>query len=107
MPAALRAARTLQASTNHGKGARHLVYVILLYAPRRGQRWGLYVRQTSRDPDWRFDQHKAGYNSSGPVRRFGVRLLSEFVEHLNPLQQWESLKLEEGLAEVLRNAGVP
>ena len=107
MPAALRAARTLRASTKDGAGARHSVYVILLHDPRRSQSWGLYVGQTSRDPDWRFDQHKAGYKSSGAVRRFGIRLLPEFVEHLNPLQQWESLDLEEALAEVLRDAGVP
>ena len=46
-------------------GARHSVYVILLHDPRRRQSWGLYVGQTSRDPDWRFDQHKAGYKASG------------------------------------------
>jgi hypothetical protein len=34
-------------------------------------------------------------------------LLPEFAEHLNPLQQWESLDLEEALAEILRDAGVP
>ena len=107
MPAALRAARTLRASTKDGAGARHSVYVILLHDPRRSQPWGLYVGQTSRDPDWRFDQHKAGYRSSGAVRRFGVRLLPEFVGHLDPLQQWESLDLEEALAEVLQDAGVP
>ena len=107
MPSALRAARTLGASTKGGAGARHSVYVVLLHDLRRPQPWGLYVGQTSRDPDWRFDQHKAGYKSSGAVRRFGVRLLPEFVEHLNPLQQWESLDLEEALAEALRKAGVP
>jgi hypothetical protein len=107
MSAALRAARTLRASTTSSNGAKHSVYVILLHDCRRPRPWGLYVGQTSRDPDWRFDQHKAGYKSSGHVRRFGVRLLPEFVEHLNPLQQWESLDLEEGLADVLRNSGVP
>jgi hypothetical protein len=107
MPAALRAALALRASTKDRRRARHSVYVILLHDPRRPQPWGMYVGQTSRDPDWRFDQHKAGYKSSGAVRRFGVQLLPEFVEHLNPLQQWESLDLEEGLAEVLREAGVP
>jgi predicted GIY-YIG superfamily endonuclease len=107
MPQALRAARTLQASTKGGSGARHSVYVILLHDPRRPQRWGLYVGQTSRDPDWRFDQHKAGYKASGAVRRFGVRLLPEFVDHLNPLQQWESLDIEEALADTLRDEGVP
>ncbi len=106
MPEALRAAQTLRASTKAGPRARHSVYVILLKDPRRSPPWGLYVGQTSRDPDLRFDQHKAGYKASGPVRRFGVRLLPEFVDHLNPLQRWESLDLEEALAEVLRDAGV-
>lgn len=107
MPRALRAARSLQASTRGQAGARHHVYAILLHDARRRQPWGLYVGQTSRDPDWRFDQHKAGYKSSGPVRRFGVCLLPEAVDHLNPLHQWESLELEEALAETFRDAGVP
>ena len=107
MPAALRAARKLRARTTCSKGAKHSVYVILLHDSRLHRPWGLYVGQTSRDSDWRFDQHKAGYKSSGPVRRFAVRLLPEFVEHLNPLQRWESLDLVEGLAEILRDAGVP
>lgn len=101
------AAQTLRASTKDGRGARHSVYVILLHDIRRASPWGLYVGQTSRDPDWRFDQHKAGYKASGAVRRFGVCLLPDLFEHLNPLHQWESLDLEEALAETLREAGVP
>jgi hypothetical protein len=106
IPEALRAARTLQASTVGQTGAHHSVYVILLHDARRRQPWGLYVGQTSRDPDWRFDQHKAGYKASGPVRRFGVCLLPEVVEHLNPLHQWESLDLEAALAETFREVGI-
>ena len=107
MPRAVRAAGTLSAITAGQAGAKHSVYVILLHDPRVPQRWGLYVGQTSRDPDWRFDQHKAGYKASGSVRRFGVRLLPELVDHLNPMRQWESLELEAGLAETFRAAGVP
>ena len=107
MPNALRAARTLRATTLGAPRAGHSVYVILLHDPRRHRPWGLYVGQTSRDPDWRFDQHKAGYKASGPVRRFGVRLLPELVGHLNPMRQWESLDLEAALAEAFRAAGVP
>jgi hypothetical protein len=103
---AARAARTLRATTAGETGAGHSVYVVLLHDPRRRDPWGLYVGQTSRDPDWRFDQHKAGYKASSAVRRFGVQLLPEVVEHLNPMRQWESLDLEAALADALRNAGV-
>jgi hypothetical protein len=81
--------------------------VILLHDPRRGERWGLYVGQTSRDPDWRFDQHKAGYKASGAVKRFGIRLLSDLVEHLNPMSGPESLVMEAALAKAFRASGVP
>ena len=67
---------------------------------------GLYVGQTSRDPDWRFDQHKSDYRASGSVKRFGVQLLPELFEHLNPLLRWESLEIKAALADVFRNAGV-
>ena len=68
---ARRAAAGLGATTRAARGASHSVYVVLLYDVRRADPWGLYVGQTSRDPDWRFDQHKQGYKSSGAVRRFG------------------------------------
>jgi predicted GIY-YIG superfamily endonuclease len=107
MGRAERAALMLQAVTARERGAKHSVYVILLHDPRLGGRWGLYVGQTARDPDWRFDQHKAGYKASGAVRRFGVNLLPSLVQHLNPLREWESLELEAALAQAFRAAGVP
>ena len=107
MTAARRAAHRLRAATVGTRRATHSVYVVLLHDPTFPQRWGLYVGQTSRDPDWRFDQHKLGYKASGAVRRFGVHLLPELAEHLNPLQQWESLELEAALADAFREAGVP
>ena len=105
--AARRAARTLRATTVGTRRASHSVYVVLLHDPAFPPRWGLYVGQTSRDPDWRFDQHKLGYKASGAVRRFGVRLLPDLVDHLTPVQSWESLELEAALAELFRRAGVP
>lgn len=107
MARARRAALSLSASTRGKSGAHHSVYVILLHDPRRTGRWGLYVGQTSRDPDWRFDQHKVGYKASSAVRRFGVRLMPELTEHLNPLTSWESLEIEAALADAFRRDGVP
>jgi hypothetical protein len=104
---AQRAALRLRATTLAATGATHSVYVVLLKDSRRVGRWGLYVGETSRDPDLRFDQHKSGYKASGPVRRFGVRLLPELVAHLNPLRRWEAIELESALADAFRQAGVP
>ncbi|HEY8618242.1 hypothetical protein [Phenylobacterium sp.] len=107
MGRAERTAASFRATTAGARGAGHSVYVALLHDPRRRDPWGLYVGQTSRDPDLRFDQHKAGYKASGAVRRFGVRLLPELTAHLNPLRAWEALELEAALAEAFAAAGVP
>ena len=101
------AARTLGAATAGRPGAHHSVYVVLLHDPRGAGRWGLYVGQTAREPDLRFDQHKAGHKASRPVRRFGVRLLPELVAHLNPMMGWEAIDLEAALADAFRAADVP
>jgi predicted GIY-YIG superfamily endonuclease len=107
MSKAERVSGRLQATTVRSRGAGHCVYVVLLHDPGRREAWGLYVGQTVRDPDVRFDQHKAGYKASGVVRRFGVRLLPDMVAHLNPMRRWEALELEAGLAEEFRMAGIP
>ena len=101
-----RIARGFRATTAGARGARYHVYLVLLHDPAPIGRWGLYVGQTGRDPDLRFDQHKAAYKASGAVRRFGIGLLPELVAHLNPMQGWESLELEAALAEAFRGAGI-
>lgn len=106
MADALAAARSLGATSRKARGAKHSVYVALLHDPTRDAPWGVYVGQTGRDPDIRFDQHKAGYKASGAVRRFGVRLLPELTAHLNPMRAWEAIDLEEALAEAFRAAGI-
>lgn len=107
MPQAARVARSFSAQTRGQPGSGHSVYLILLHDPGYGGRWGLYVGQSSRDPDLRFDQHKSGYKASGAVKRFGLRLLPTLVEHLNPMKAREALEIEAGLAEALRQAGIP
>lgn len=107
LPKAFRVAKSYKAVSHRARGARHSVYVVLLHNPDRPDPWGLYVGQTGRDPDWRFDQHKTGYKASGAVRRFGVHLLPGMVEHLNPMRAWEALEIEAGLAESFIQAGIP
>lgn len=107
MLAAERAALKFKATTRKTRGAKSHVYVALLHDPRGIGRYGLYVGMTSRDPDLRFDQHKSGYKASGPVKRFGVRLIPDLTDHLNPMRRWEAADLEAALAEAFRAAGVP
>jgi predicted GIY-YIG superfamily endonuclease len=107
MGKARRAAQGLRATTARTRGAKHRVYVVLLEDRRRACRWGLYVGETSQDADVRFDQHKTGYKASRYANRFGVRLLPDLVEHLNPMKRWEGLELEAALAEEFRRVGVP
>jgi hypothetical protein len=106
MKKAERIAHSFRTTTSGERGASHSVYVVLLHDPARNGRWGLYVGQTSLDPDWRFDQHKSGYKASSVVRRFGVRLMPNLVEHLNPMKGWEALDLEAVLATAFRDAGI-
>ena len=107
MTRAALAARELKATTAGGRGANQSVYVILLHNPANTDPWGLYVGQTSLDPDLRFDQHKAGYKASKAAKRFGTRLLPGLVAHLNPMQRWEALELEAALADAFRAARIP
>ena len=107
MDEARRAALRLGASTRGRRGAAHSVYVVLLRNPARAQPWGLYVGQTARDPDQRFDQHKTGYKASRAVKRFGVCTMPALTRHLNPMLGWEATDLEAALADALRAAGVP
>ena len=106
MGRAIRVAHGFRATTLKAPRAGQSVYVALLKDPRRRDPWGLYVGQTSRDPDLRFDQHKKGYKDSGAVRRFGVKLLPELTSHLNPMRRWEALEIETALAEAFREAGL-
>src|SRR6266403_2353493 len=76
----------------------HSVYVVLLsdraltelsilrLNPKRdpGKRCG-YVGMTGLPVDHRFENHKNGYKAARLVRKYGVRLLPDLFEHLNPM----------------------
>jgi hypothetical protein len=62
-------------------------------------------RCCGREPDHRFENHKNGYKSAWVVRKYGVRLMPELYEHLNPMPFEAALQMESELAEDLRAAG--
>ena len=72
---------------------------ILHFLPGPGQ------RLPSLTPDERFANHKAGNKAASVVKRYGLRLLPEFYEHLNPMPFEAATQMEKDLAEDLRRAG--
>ena len=65
----------------------------------------VYVGLTGLSPDKRFANHKKGIKAASMVRRFGVKLLPELYEHLNPMPYDAAAQMEKDLAEDLRAAG--
>jgi len=96
----------------------HNVYVILLDPKASRHRTILrsnpnrdaakpcvYVGMSGLPPEHRFENHKHGYKAAWVVEKYGVRLLPELYEHLNPMPYEAALQMESELAEDLRNEG--
>ena len=97
---------------------RHNVYVVLLSKaalkdlsimrrnPARDPvKPVVYVGMTGLPVDHRFENHKNGYKSGRLVRKYGVRLLPELYEHLNPMPYEYAVQMEKDLADDLRAQG--
>ena len=65
----------------------------------------VYVGMTGLMPEERFANHKAGIKDAALVKRYGIRLLPELYEHLNPMPFEAAAQMEKDLAEDLRRAG--
>jgi hypothetical protein len=52
-----------------------------------------------------FANHKAGIKAASLVKRYGIRLLPDLYEHLNPMPFEAAAQMEMDLAEDLRRAG--
>ena len=96
----------------------HYVYVVLLdpavgrlrkvraLNPHRNPKKPcVYVGMTGLTPEERFANHKAGIKAASIVKRYGIRLLPELYEHLNPMPFDAAAQMEQDLAEDLRRAG--
>jgi hypothetical protein len=96
----------------------HHVYVVLLdntvleerkvtaLNPKRDpKKLCVYVGMTGIPPIERFQNHKDGYKSSHYVQKYGVRLLPELYEYLNPMPYEAACQMEKDLAEDLREQG--
>ena len=65
----------------------------------------VYVGMTGLGPEERFANHKAGTKAAWVVKRYGLGLLPELYEHLNPMPFEAAAQMERDLAEDLRRAG--
>ena len=100
------------------KAFHHNVYVILLsdavakhpsilrLDPKRDAlKPCVYVGMTGVPVDQRLENHKNRYKSAWVVRKYGVRLMPELYEHLNPMPFEAAVQMELELAKDLRAAG--
>lgn len=65
----------------------------------------VYVGMSGLPPEHRFENHRHGYKAAWVVEKYGVRLMPELYEHLNPMPYDAALQMETDLAEDLRRAG--
>ena len=65
----------------------------------------VYVGMTGLPVDHRFENHRNGYKSSRMVQRYGLRLLPELYQHLNPMPFEAAAQMEKDLTEDLRAEG--
>ena len=67
----------------------------------------VYVGQSVRRPELRFEQHKEGYRSNNYAKEFGIRLRPDFYEKYNPIPtRRDALDIEKMISKQLRNKGI-
>ena len=67
----------------------------------------VYVGQSIRKPELRFEQHKEGYKSNTYAKRFGLKLRPDLYEKYNPIPtRKDAEEIEEMLGKELRNLGL-
>lgn len=100
------------------KAVHYHVYVILLDAkvgrlarvkllnPERDlKKPCIYVGMTGLDPADRLINHLTGHKASRFAKQYGIRLMPELYQDLNPLTYDEAVVAEAGLARRLRAEG--
>jgi hypothetical protein len=65
----------------------------------------VYVGMTGLDPDIRFDKHKAGIQSNKYAQKYGLRLMPEIYEKLNPMPYGDAQYMEVDLGLRLKDRG--
>jgi len=100
-------ARHVASNFKRHRPGRHHVYVVLLEGfARRGERFGMYVGESSRRPENRLSKHLEGGQVSARCHRMMRSLLHSLFAHLNPLHPDEARELEVALVLAFEAAGL-
>jgi hypothetical protein len=79
---------------------------ILRLNPNRDQaKPCVYVGMTGLAVQDRFENHKEGQKSASVAKKYGIRLMPELYEYLNPMPFEAAAQMEKDLAEDLRAEG--
>lgn len=87
-------------------GQRSICVVLLSKNNGVDLKYSLYVGQTGKSPDERFEEHKAGYKASRHVKRHGVCLLPRLFQHLHSMSTAEANGVEAELAIGFADTGI-
>ena len=88
-------------------GGRNNIYLVLLdYADRGAEPYGVYVGMSHYAPAVRFDQHKAGIRAAGSVLKRGLEVLTGPTLHLQFIERVQAARIEQQLAQALRDEGL-
>jgi hypothetical protein len=79
--------------------------ILLLNPNRQATKPCVYVGMTGLSVEQRFENHKKGQKSAWVVKKYGLRLMPELYEFLNPMPFEAAAQMEKDLAEDLRADG--
>ena len=65
----------------------------------------VYVGMTGLTPEQRIENHLNGYKAAKVVKKYGLRLLPELYEDMNPMSYAQAVETEVLVAKNLRKAG--
>jgi hypothetical protein len=83
------------------------VYLILLRAQDSAAGpWGVYVGETNKTPEQRYEEHRTGVNASGCVYRRHAALLQVPGRHLRGIERSAAKQIEADLARALSERGI-
>jgi hypothetical protein len=89
------------------RSGRSNIYLVLLdYADRGGDPYGIYVGMSHYTPAQRFDQHKAGIRAAGCVLKRGLEVLTGPTLHLQRIARADAARIEAALAAALGEEGL-